>query len=121
MIGRFPIWVAASIGVSFHEALRSTRSGFASSSSSARARLPWALPTSSSMTGGLAGASGTVEEGDHCRRQRRLQVDVVVGRARQDRKPVLCLARAVPAGIALASAKEIEELDRVRRRQAVGG
>src|SRR3954468_18523908 len=114
MIGRFPIWVAASIGVSFHEALRLTSSGFASSSSSTRARLPWALPTSSSMTGGLAGASGTVEEGDHPGPKRRLHVDVVVGGAGQNREPVPGLARAVPARVALASAKEIEELDRVR-------
>src|SRR6266513_1931986 len=119
MIGRFPIWVAASIGVSFHEAFRLSSSGFASSSSSTRARLPWALPTSSSMTGGLAGASVTVEEGNHSRRKRRLHVDVVVRGAGQDREPVLGHAGAVPVGVALASAEQIEELHCVRRRHAV--
>src|SRR5690242_10783583 len=60
MISRFPICVAAWIGVSLHVAVAVIRSGCCSSSSFTRAKFPCALPTSSSTTAWSLVGSGTV-------------------------------------------------------------
>src|SRR5712691_5031220 len=60
-----------------------------------------------------------VEERDDRGGQRRCDVDVVVGQARQDREAMVCHPGAVPGSVALAATEQTEELDRMRRWQPV--
>src|SRR5207237_6735857 len=69
--------------------------------------------------GKKASALTTVKERDDCGRERGLDVDVVMGRARQDRKAVVGHPGAVPAGVVLAPAQQAEELDCMGRRDTV--
>src|SRR5436309_7852485 len=86
--------------------------------------MPWSWRTSIplSLLKELPEASATlvtVEERDDRGGECRYGVDVIVGHARQDRKAVLGHPGAVPAGVALATAEQAEELDSMGRRQPV--
>src|SRR6187401_2223361 len=61
-----------------------------------------------------------IEEGYNAGGQSRRGEACIVGDSGQDRQPGMRHARSIPPGIALAAAEQLEELGRVRGRQAVG-